>query len=83
MSAVLVDAIRCLARGHEGRGDRIYLAAQARRWVAAVDGLWPFSFENICLALDLDPNGVRARLLSSARTVRSVLEQLEKHLLAS
>lgn len=83
MSAVLVDAIRCLAWGSDGRSDRVHLAAQARRWIAAVDALWPYSFQNICAALDLDPSRVRARLLSSGHTVRSVLERLEKHLLAS
>src|SRR5262249_59217087 len=34
----------------------------ARRWLASRDVLWPFSFENICLALDLDAPTLRRRL---------------------
>jgi len=83
MCAVLIDAVRCLARNSGGSRERGHLASQARRWITAADAFWPYSFENICVALDLDPDLVRARLLSSAHAVRSVLERLEKHLLAS
>ena len=83
MCAVLIDAVRCLAGNTGGGRKRVHLATQARRWISAVDALWPYSFHNICMALDLDPRQVRTRLLSSAHTVRSVLERLEKHLLAS
>ncbi|MEM4408239.1 MAG: hypothetical protein QXI19_05800, partial [Candidatus Caldarchaeum sp.] len=34
----------------------------AVRWVTAYEPKWPFSFENICLALDLDSTKLRAAL---------------------
>jgi len=39
-------------------------------WFASPDRSWPFSFENICDAIDLDPAQVRAglRILSLAST---------------
>jgi len=66
MRAVLEDAIRCLA-GQVGRSlDRAFLAAKARAWIERRDPSWPFSFDNICQELDLDPDVVRARLLAPA-----------------
>jgi DNA-binding CsgD family transcriptional regulator len=59
MRAVLTDAIKCLGGG--GREGQL-LKAEARRWLASRDLLWPFSFENICLALDLDAPTLRRRL---------------------
>jgi len=59
MRAVLTDAIKCLSGdGREGQ----LLKADARRWLASREVLWPFSFENICLALDLDAPTLRRRL---------------------
>jgi len=59
MRAVLTDAIKCLSgAGREGQ----LLKADARRWLASRDVLWPFSFENICGALDLDAPTLRRRL---------------------
>jgi DNA-binding CsgD family transcriptional regulator len=64
MRAVLTDAIRCLAgRGREGQ----LLKVEARRWVASRDLRWPFSFEGICCALDLDPQTIRRQLGVQAR----------------
>ena len=34
----------------------------ALAWVASTDRAWPFSFENICVALDMDPDAVRVQL---------------------
>ncbi len=31
-------------------------------WVTSTDRAWPFSFENICEALDVDPHRVRRQL---------------------
>src|SRR5262249_58895656 len=52
MRAVLTDAIKCL--GGAGRDGQL-LKAEARRWLARRDVVWPFSFQNICRALDLPP----------------------------
>jgi DNA-binding CsgD family transcriptional regulator len=64
MRAVLADAIKCLAgRGRDGQP----LMLEARRWVASRDMRWPFSFENICCVLDLDPPTLRRRVGVPAR----------------
>ena len=66
MRAVLEDAIRCLG-GQVGRFlERRFLAAKARAWIERRDPSWPFSFDNICQELDLDPDVVRARVLGAA-----------------
>lgn len=64
MRAVLEDAIRCLGGAGGPMRLRPSLAAEARRWVADEDRQWPYSFENICEALGLDPAHVRSRLLN-------------------
>jgi hypothetical protein len=38
----------------------------AAAWVTSTDRAWPFSFENICEALDMDPQRVRRELVRSA-----------------
>jgi len=64
MRAVLADAIKCLAgRGRDGQLQMV----EARRWVASRDVRWPFSFENICCVLDLDPQTIRRRVGVQAR----------------
>jgi len=83
MRAVLADAIRCLARAVGRPAEREKLARAARRWVMTMDASWPYSFENVCFALNLDPSGVRTRLLGPPATVRAILERLEEHLLTA
>ena len=34
----------------------------AASWLESTDRGWPFSFENICEALDVDPGALRRRL---------------------
>jgi DNA-binding NarL/FixJ family response regulator len=62
MHAVLEDAIRCLHGGGSPMRERLSLASEARSWIESGDGRWPYSFENICSALDIDPGRVRSRL---------------------
>ncbi len=65
MLAVLTDAVGCIERYSEGRGAQSWPAFYAaRRWVLDRDRTWPFSFENICLALDLDPDRIRSVLFA-------------------
>lgn len=65
MLAVLKDAVGCIERYGSGRGVRSLPAYRAAlRWIFAQDQAWPFSFENICLALDLDPVRLRFALCS-------------------
>jgi DNA-binding NarL/FixJ family response regulator len=67
MRAVLVDAIQCLTGNVGGPSRRrARLSQQAREWIAEEDATWPFSFQNICHGLDLEPDRVRARVLGMA-----------------
>jgi len=67
MLAALEDAIRCLSgRGRAGAR----LAREADKWIRADDHHWPFSFVNICAALDLDERRLRAALLARVATGR-------------
>lgn len=60
MQAILEDAINTY-RLHfgtkTGRHRKLFLDAQ--RWIWSTDDEWPFSFENICSALGLDPSFLR------------------------
>ena len=65
MLAVLKDAVDCIERYCYGQrtGSRSdYEAALA--WVRTHDTVWPFSFESICLELDLNPDRLRSSLES-------------------
>jgi hypothetical protein len=63
MAAVLEDAIRTFCRGPGSRGVRRQrLFRETADWFESSDVTWPFSFENICDALALEPGWVR-RLL--------------------
>ena len=57
MIAVLEDALDCLTGSHGHR-----LSDEAKQWFLADETQWPYSFECICGALDLDANAVRQRL---------------------
>ena len=64
MLAVLQDAIECFqqyAGARDGKHERLFL--QAQEWILERDSDWPFSFENICETLHLDPNYIRCGLL--------------------
>ena len=63
MAAVLEDAMREMARSSEiwvGPAGR--RRAEVQAWVESDDVAWPFSFLNVCDALDLNPAGVRRRI---------------------
>ena len=61
MRAVLQDALNCCLYLRVGpRGRR--LAREAEHWFFSNDDHWPFSFVNICEALGLHADAVRARL---------------------
>jgi hypothetical protein len=66
--AILMDAIRCLAGTPGGRRrDRLVLARRAEVWVRRRDTRWPFSFDNVCDALNIDAERMRTYLLSPGR----------------
>ena len=74
MFAVLKDAVTCIekyAGSSRGRGRRLF--GETRDWILLEDEDWPFSFNNICTALGLDPGYLRRALVQmmekeSART---------------
>jgi hypothetical protein len=65
MAAVLEDAIHVLRKRPRSRAGR-----EAREWLHSGDRTWPFSYERICEALDLDANQVRTRIASNGAIVR-------------
>ena len=63
MLAILRDAVECyqkyaLARDPQGED----LHREASEWIFSNDREWPFSFENICDVLDIDPLYLREGL---------------------
>jgi|GEM_PF-4363829 len=63
MLAVLKDAVECIERYRYEYGSRSRSAYhEALRWVRGHDPTWLFSFENVCLGLNLDPMRLRSML---------------------
>ena len=50
---------------------------EAREWVGSRDTTWPFAFERICEALDLDPNGIRREVAVPGAVVRFPVQTYE------
>jgi hypothetical protein len=64
MFAILVDAVRCFqanVSAHAAVRRRLFW--EARLWIFSEKGGGPFSFDNVCGALDVDPRGLRRWLL--------------------
>src|SRR5437660_12781329 len=65
MLAVLEDGIRCYQEHlRNPRSNPRLLSQQAEQWIRAVDYEWPFSFQNVCETLGIDPSALRAALLA-------------------
>jgi hypothetical protein len=61
-------AVRELVRpGGAWYGARARRRAEVQVWLESDDIVWPFSFVNVCEALDLDPGEVRCRLWRPTR----------------
>jgi hypothetical protein len=82
MRAVLEDAIRCLVGEGRPLARRGRLAAQARKWVTTRDARWPYSFDNVCYALNLVPEGARRRLLGSREMAAVIFRRVIQAALA-
>ncbi len=64
MLAILEDAIRCFQEYFRTtRARPRMLSRQAERWIRMRDWNWPFSFNNVCDALGIDPDCMRDALL--------------------
>ena len=60
MVAILEDAINCVRNYRDAeRGPRRRLFREAEQWFMSHNTAWPFAFERICEALDLDAGHVR------------------------
>ncbi|HET9885726.1 MAG TPA: hypothetical protein VFS84_00265 [Candidatus Binatia bacterium] len=62
--AVLTDAIECFQKYLGVNAPRRRkLFTEAAAWISRRDSSWPYSFENICEALNIDPNYLRLGLM--------------------
>jgi len=65
MLAVLEDGIRCFQEHlTNARSNPRLLSKQAEDWIRADDWDWPFSFNNVCENLCIDPEALRLSLLT-------------------
>ncbi len=65
MLAVLEDGIRCFQEHlRNPRSNPRLLSQEAEAWIRAVDYDWPFSFNNVCETLGIDPDALRSTLLA-------------------
>jgi hypothetical protein len=63
MLAVMEDAITTFQKSVHGATRRQRrLLKETEEWVGSIDTSWPFSFENICAALDIEANYLRSGL---------------------
>lgn len=63
MLAVMEDAISTFQKSVRGLTRRQRrLLRETEEWIGSADSRWPFSFENICAALDIEPAYLRRGL---------------------
>ena len=64
MGGVLADAVRCFQRNFEAeRPSRRQEFREARFWIFRDKGDGPFSFEDVCGTLDIDPRRLRELII--------------------
>ncbi|MFN8542924.1 MAG: hypothetical protein U0807_01730 [Candidatus Binatia bacterium] len=64
MLAVLEDGIRCFQEHlRNPRSNPRLLSQESEAWIKADDWEWPFSFNNVCETLGIDPDALRSSLL--------------------
>ena len=75
MLAVLEDGIRCFQEHlRNPRSNPRLLSQEAETWIKSVDYDWPFSFNNVCETLGIDPDALRSSLLNWKNQRLSALE---------
>ncbi len=63
MLAILEEALVTFQRGlNSDKAERRRQFYEVDHWVGSADTDWPFSFENICSCLMIDPNYIRSGL---------------------
>jgi hypothetical protein len=85
MLAVLADAVNVLQSTRIGNGRKRQAFAEAAQWVNTTGTNYPFSFDSVCDALDIDPEVLRSRLRwltlgLAARVRKSVIKLRLKEL---
>jgi hypothetical protein len=78
MLAILEDGIRCLMLTEGSMHARLE-SRRAELWIRSRDLSWPFSFDNVCLALSFDPSWVRERIFESTALQRTELRRSPGH----
>jgi len=79
MLAILEDGIRCFQEHlRNSRSNPRLLATQAETWIRSVDYEWPFSFNNVCEALGIDPDALRSALLRWKQNQRGLSNEERK-----
>jgi hypothetical protein len=64
MAAILEDAVDCFQKYLWAKDNRSRtLRLEAESWFLSDDDSWPFSFINVCHALDLEPDIIRRGLM--------------------
>jgi len=64
MAAILEDAVDCFQKYLWAKDNRSRnLRLEAESWFLSDDDSWPFSFLNVCHALDLEPDFIRRGLM--------------------
>src|SRR5216684_1546354 len=72
MAGILIDAVRCFQHSFEvGRSDRRQEFREAQFWIFDDKGNGPFSFQNVCDSLEIDPGGLRNWIVRSQKDRRS------------
>ena len=80
MLAILEDGIRCLTVTDGGSSVHARLEARrAESWIRSRDRSWPFSFDNVCIALSFDPSWLREKILDSSTMQHSELRSHPRH----
>jgi hypothetical protein len=63
--AVLEDAVDCFQKHIHARDDKARrLFLDAEEWICSQDRSWPFSFENVCDLLQINPAYLRRGLIA-------------------
>lgn len=72
MAALLMDALVQFEKACAGRDPRARrMLHELQAWFYADDDSWPFSFENVCEHLRLEPDAIRGRLARIQRAPRT------------
>jgi len=71
MGGILADAVRCVQRNFEAKSpSRRQEYREARFWIFRDKGDGPFTFEDVCESLGIDPSRLRNLILSWEKNKR-------------